>query len=410
MARRPRIAIIGGGIGGLAAALALHRRGIAATVYEQSAQLSEIGAGLNLSPNAIKAFRALGMEAEAIALGYQADYQVVRSWRSGRTIARQHRKGSFAERFGASLLTIHRADLLGIFRRALPEDCLRLGTACTGVATAAGAARARFADGGEIEADAVIGADGIHSVVRGSLFGADAPRFTGCVCWRGLVPVEAVARHLRTEEMTSWWGPHGHVVHYLVRRGELVNFVAHHDSAEWTEESWTRECDRAELIETYGRWNEGLLRLFAASERYYKWALYDRDPLARWGTGHVTLLGDAAHPMLPYLGQGACMAIEDGCVLATLIAELPDDIEAALRRYEQLRQPRATRAQLGSRARARENHLASPWARMRRDLRVALRSRFGADQTPLQAAWLYDYDVTNAAGLEAASAGAASSR
>jgi len=228
--------------------------------------------------------------------------------------------------------------------------------------------------------------------VRESLFGADAPRFTGCLCWRGLVRAEAVGGAIAASDMTAWWGPHGHIVHYPVRRGALVNFVAHHDSDGWTDESWTHECDRAELTETYARWNSSLLRLIESSERYYKWALFDRDPLERWGEGRISLLGDAAHPMLPYLGQGAAMAVEDGCVLADCIAGMPDPA-AALRRYETLRKPRTTRAQLGSRHRAKENHLASPFARFRRDLRLALRSRFGGDRTPAQAAWLYDYDV-----------------
>jgi salicylate hydroxylase len=393
MPRTPRVAIIGGGIGGLAAALALRHRGIEATVYERSASLGEIGAGLNLSPNALKALRALGVEEAAIAIGWATKRQLVRSWRSGRIITRHDRAGDFVARFGAMPLTIHRADLLDILRHALPDASIRRGALCTGVAGDDNGAQASFADGSAIEADVIVGADGIHSTVRTSLFGPDAPRFTGCVCWRGLVPAAAVPPGVDTTATTSWWGPHGHVVHYPVRRGELVNFVAHRDSDGWTEESWTHECDRSELIASYRGWNENVLRLFDASERYYKWALYDREPLDRWGEGRVTLLGDAAHPMLPYLGQGAAMAIEDGCILAALLMQMQDDVTGALRRYEQVRMPRTRRAQLGSRERARENHLANPLARLRRDLRLAFKTRFGADKTPLQAAWLYDYDV-----------------
>jgi salicylate hydroxylase len=228
--------------------------------------------------------------------------------------------------------------------------------------------------------------------VRQSLFGPDVPKFTGCICWRGLVPREALT-DARGAQMTAWWGPHGHVVHYPVRKGELVNFVAHHDSDAWTEESWTRECDRAELMQTYARWNDSLLRLFESSERYYKWALFDRDPLDAWGRGRVTLLGDAAHPMLPYLAQGAAMATEDGCILAECLASGTDPAEG-LRTYERLRMPRTRRAQLGSRARAKENHLPSAWARLKRDARLAFLARFGGrDTTPHQGAWIYDYDV-----------------
>lgn len=402
MARTPRVAIIGGGIGGLAACLAMRHRGIEAMVYEQSPRLSDIGAGLNLSPNALKAFRTLGMERKAVEVGYQPEFQVVRSWRSGRIIVRNRRSGAGTERYGAEFITIHRADLLDILAAGLPEDAVRLGASCTGVTTTEDVAAARFADGSEIEADVIVGADGIHSVVRESLFGADAPHFTGCVCWRGLVPREAVAREVMgVDDLSAWWGPHGHVVHYPVRRGELINFVAHIDSDAWTEESWTHECEQSELMETYARWNDSLLRLFESSERYYKWALFDRDPLDAWGRGRITLLGDSAHPMLPYLGQGACMAVEDGCILAGLLTRMPDDLSEALRTYERVRMPRTRRAQLGSRYRARENHLASPLARFRRDLVIALRNRLGVDRTPNQGAWIYEYDVATETGAAA---------
>lgn len=394
----PRIAIVGGGLGGLAAAVALRQRGIEAEVYERTGELSEIGAGINLSPNALKAFRSLGIEKQAIDIGFEAEDQVIRSYRSGRVLARQKRSGDIVERFGAVFLCIHRADLLAILADALPESAIHLSAACTGAENTANGAAVRFADGRTVEADLVIGADGIHSAVRDSLFGAAKPRFTGCICWRGLVPAEVVADTPYGREMTAWWGPHGHIVHYPVRRGELVNFVAHVNSDAWTDESWTYECDGSEMMEVYKRWNPHLLRLIRASERYYKWALYDRDPLERWVNGRVALLGDSAHPMLPYLGQGACMAMEDACILAEAIARHRDDLDAALGDYERLRIARATRAQLGSRYRAQQNHLSSPWARFKRDFKMAYNNRFGRDRSPNQAEWLYDYDVAAETG------------
>lgn len=398
MARTPKIAIVGGGLGGMAAALALRQRGIEAEVYEKTGALSEIGAGLNLSPNALKAFRALGIEREAIDIGFEAEDQVIRNFRSGRVLARQKRSGGIVERFGAIFLSIHRADLLDILARRLPDSAIHLSAACTGAENVEDGSVARFADGRSVEADLVIGADGIHSAVRDSAFGYRAPHFTGCICWRGLVPAEALAKTVHGREMTAWWGPHGHIVHYPVRRGELINFVAHSDSDAWTEESWTHECGREELMETYARWNKDLLQLIQSSERYYKWALYDRDPLESWVTGRIALLGDSAHPMLPYLGQGACMAIEDGCILAEAVARSPGDLDTALADYDRLRRPRASKAQLGSRYRAKQNHLASPWARFRRDLRMAYNSRFGRDRSPNQAEWLYEYDVARENG------------
>jgi salicylate hydroxylase len=399
MARAPRIAIVGGGIGGLGAALALEQRGAEVAVYERSPVLSEVGAGLNLTPNAIKACRALGIEAEVEAIGSGSDFLIIRSWKSGRVISRT-RRGDFRQKFGAPNLSVHRADLLEVLSGALKATDIRLGMRCVAVETRNRQAMARFADGSEIEADLVIGADGIHSAVRKCLFGADAPHFTGCICWRGMAPVEALPRDINTTDGAMWMGPHGHVVHYPVHRGTLLNIVAHVDSDAWTEESWTHECDVSEVVTAYDRWNPDLTRLYPCSERWYKWALYDRDPLERWSRGSATLLGDSAHAMLPYLGQGACMAIEDGYVLAALIAN-EADVRAALKTYETLRMPRTRRTVLGSRMRARENHLASPLARLMRDAKFALRDKLGADRTAFQAAWLYEYDVAQDPALQA---------
>jgi 2-polyprenyl-6-methoxyphenol hydroxylase-like FAD-dependent oxidoreductase len=392
MTRTPRICIVGGGVGGLAAALALERRGAEVVVCEQSPALSDIGAGLNLSPNAIMALRRLGVEDAVIAIGSESDFLVIRSWKSGRIISRM-RRGSFRQQFGAPNVTVHRADLLDVLRGALRTVDIRLGVRCIGVEGGNRGAVARLAGGSEIEADIIVGADGIHSVVRESLFGADAPRFTGCICWRGMAAADAVQHDIPIAEGAMWMGPHGHVVHYPVRCGELINIVAHFDSDAWREESWTRECDLSEVMSTYAGWHSDLLRLYPYSERWYKWALYDRDPLERWSKGRVTLLGDSAHAMLPYLGQGAAMAIEDACVLSAAIARYDNDLNEALLAYQQLRLPRARATVLGSRQRARENHLASPWARLKRDMKFALRERFGRDNTVFQTAWLYGYDV-----------------
>ena len=393
MPRTPRIAIIGGGIGGLSAALALERRGAETIVCEQSGTLSEIGAGLNLTPNAVKALRALDLEKETQAIAAETNFLNIRSWKSGRYISRTKR-GDFRQKFGAPNLSVHRADLLDVLAAALKTTQIRFGARCVAVEGNDSSAVARFADGSSIEADIVVGADGIHSVVRSSLFGADTPHFTGCICWRGMAPVDAVPSDINTVDGTMWMGPHGHVVHYPVRRGELLNIVAHIDSDAWTEESWTRQCDVSEVIEAYAEWNSALSRVFPSSVRWYKWALYDRDPLEHWTKGRATLLGDSAHAMLPYLGTGAGMAIEDAVVLGAAVGRESNDLSAALVAYEQLRVPRTKACVLGARARAKENHLASPWARLRRDIGFALRERFGGkDNTAFQVGWLYGYDV-----------------
>ena len=393
MARTPRITIIGGGIGGLAAARALILRGIEATVYEQAPQLSEFGGGVVMTPNAMKALRSLGVEDAVLADAFTPRVQVARSWRSGRAIDRAP-LDIYRDHFGASFCTMHRGDLQHVLRKAVGDEHICVRARCVGVSSDATSACARFEDGREIEADAVIGADGIHSVVRTCLFGEESPRFTGNVCWRGLVEARRLPPGLVPPEFTLWWGPNGHVVHYYVRRGELLNWVAITEVNEWTEESWSREGDLDEVKRTYAGWNQRLLKVFEASERCYKWALYDREPLPQWGKDRVTLLGDSAHAMLPYLAQGAAQSLEDACVLAAHVARTPEDLAGALRRYEDQRIARTRRIQLGARARGKSNHLPSAWARFWRDARLALRRCVAPKATLHQAEWIYNYDVT----------------
>ena len=396
MPRTPKVAIVGAGIGGLTAAIAMHRRDIEVGVYEQSPQIAEIGAGVSLSPNAIKAFRALGLDQHIAAIGFESDNQLVRAWDSGDILSKVFRKGVYQKEFGAPYLSAHRADLVEVLRQQLPSNVIHLNARCTGVETSGSTARALFADGTEIDADLIVGADGIRSAVRQSLFGRDAPRFTGSVCWRGLVPLDAFPPGMISTDLTLYMGPRSHVIHFMVRRGALINFVAHVETDAWTQESWTEECERSEVMETFAGWHEPLLRLLGSSNRYYKWALYDRDPLERWSKGRVTLLGDAAHAMLPHIGQGACMAIEDGYALAELVSRYPDDVTEALRQYERLRLPRTRKAVLEARARGKEMHLTSKWAQIKRNIRMALQHRLGGDKTGLKLSEFYEYDVAAA--------------
>ena len=405
MTRALRVAVIGGGIGGLTAARALLLRGMEVTVYEQAPRLSEFGGGVVLTPNALTALRALGLEARILAEAFESTSQCVRSWRSGRVIARN----SFARyrtHFGATSCSIHRGDMQKVLAEFVPETSLRLSARCTGVVPGPRVAVARFADGSEIEADVIIGADGIHSVVRTSLFGPENPHFTGLMCWRGLVDPARLPRGLVAPDQTAWWGPHGHVVHYYVRRGELLNWVAHIETHSWTEEEWSTEGDMVELMGTYKHWHKQLRQIFEATERCYKWALYDRDPLPSWGRDRVTLLGDSAHAMLPYLAQGAGQSLEDACVLAALLQNAPEDPNAALKRYESLRLPRTRRIQLGARERGRLNHLTSPWARFKRDVGITLRQWGGAKKALQEIAWIYGYDAGRLSGEDLAPRGA----
>jgi salicylate hydroxylase len=277
----------------------------------------------------------------------------------------------------------------------VPGDIVTLGARCTGVESDGAVAVARFQDGSEVEADLIVGADGIHSPVRSSLFGPDAPRFTGKICYRSVVAVDAVPGGPPANENAQWLGPHGTIVVYPVRRDELINVVCHYDDEAYRHESWVTECERAEVLDRYAGWHESLLRIFSAGEVWYKWALYDRDPIPQWTRGRVAVLGDAAHPMLPYLGQGACQAIEDGCVLAAAVAAEPGDPVAALGLYERSRRPRASRVVLASRERGVSNHLVSPWAAWRRDVSIAVRRRLGRDPDGRGTGWIPEYDASS---------------
>jgi salicylate hydroxylase len=368
------------------------------SVHEAAPELKEIGAGVALGPNAMKALRALELEQPVRAIAWEADSHALRNWRTARAIMETSNETQLA-RYGAAGCFAHRADLLDALAGGLPAEIVTLGARCVSVDADGAVASARFRDGSEIEADAIIGADGIHSVVRTALFGEDAPRFTGKVCYRSVIPVDAVPGGPPGPENVTWLGPHGAIVVYRVRRGELINVVSHYDDATYKHESWIAECDRAEVLERYSGWHESLVRLFSASELWYKWALYDRDPIAQWTRGRATVLGDAAHPMLPYLGQGACQAMEDGCVLAGALAAMPDDVPAALAHYERLRRPRASRVVLAARARGADNHLVSPLAAWRRDMLIAVRKRFGSDQEGRGAGWIWDYDAGSPSAL-----------
>ncbi len=389
-----RVAIIGGGIGGLTAARALCRRDVEVAIYESAPELREIGAGVALGPNAMKVLRSLELEDDVRAIAGRWEWAVTRHGKTGRVISRTSRDQQ-AALFGSAGATAHRADLLDVLTHSLPGDIVTLGARCVGVESDGRVAVAKFQDGSEVEADVVIGADGIHSAVRESLFGPDAPRFTGKICYRSVVPVDAVPGEPPPAENVQWLGPHGTIVLYPVRRDELINIVCHYDDENYRHESWVSRCERAEVLERYAGWHESLLRVFSAGEVWYKWALYDRDPIPEWTRGRVSVLGDSAHSMLPYLGQGACQAIEDGCVLAAALAAEPDDPVAGLGRYERTRRPRASQVVLASRERGVSNHLASPLAAFRRDLSIAVRRRLGRDPDGRGTGWIPEYDASS---------------
>jgi salicylate hydroxylase len=395
--RELKVIVVGAGLGGLTAAAALHSKGIDVVLLEQASQLGEIGAGVQLAPNAMKVMRALGLEQRAAEAGFEPDSHVVRNWESSEVLALTPYKGVLSKVFGAAYYGYHRADLHDILRSAVPPGSIRLGARCIGVREEGDQAVALLADGTEVRGDAIVGADGIHSAVRASLFGVENPRFTGNACWRGMTPASALAPGLIDPDMTVWFGPGGSVVHYYIRGGTMVNWVAAFESDAWAEESWNAQGSRDEMLARFADWHPTIVSLLSNSSHYLKWGLFDRDPLPVWSSGRVTLMGDACHPMLPYLAQGACMAIEDGYAVAHALDRGRDDIPNALLAYEQARRERTARVQLLARARSVDNHLRDEAAIRARDLRFAkIREQAAAGQHAYGIEWIYEHDVTAA--------------
>jgi salicylate hydroxylase len=356
MARRARVAIIGAGIGGLAAACALRERGFEVELYERAGELGEIGAGLQLGPNAVKVLRALGIEERLRPLACEPTNIVSVAGDDAHLRFREPLKAVARAQFGAPYLTVHRADLHALLLAGLPANGIHLAARCTGAASPAGSAVAAFADAGEVEADIVVGADGINSAVRESLFGAQQ------MAWRCIVPIDCVPTRIGPrqsvtvgrDEYVGWIGPDGHVICYPICGGELYNVFAGHVSEQWVDESWSVPSSVDELLAGFRGWNEALLGMLARVEHCYKWGIRDRDPLPCWTRGRVTLLGDAAHPMMPTLAQGAAITLEDAYALARNLAR-HDDPADGLRAYEAERRPRAGRVQLQAREQFQNN-------------------------------------------------------
>jgi salicylate hydroxylase len=292
------------------------------------------------------------------------------------------------ELYGAPHMTIHRADLLSIIAAAFPAERVHLGHRLIGLADRGDGADAWFDNGVRITADVVVGADGIHSAVRGALFGEEAPDFAGCVAYRGLVPAERIA-DLRLEfGSQSWVGPGAHFVHYFVSRGRLLNFVGWTEHDAWNREDWTDRATVARALAAFAGWHEQVRTIIAAAETCFIWALFDRDPLPRWSLGHTTLLGDACHPMYPFMGQGAAMAIEDGATLAACLRAVEDPAEG-LQQYERLRLPRVILLQAMSRANKIRFHMPDGLAQQLRDAEWT----WSGDRAPDTLRWLYDFDA-----------------
>jgi salicylate hydroxylase len=384
------VAIVGAGIGGLTAALCLHRRGLDVTVHEQASALGEIGAGVQISPNAAMVLQRLGLRDELDAVAARPVAFAVRRWEDDSLIAETPLDGC-ESRYGAPYYTFHRADLHRVLAEAVPAGVVRTGRRLTDVRADGARTRLRFGDGSEVSADTVIGADGLKSVVRRSLL-ADEAVFAGQAACRGLVPAERARETADENRVTMWVGPGRHLVCYPVRAGRLLNWALAVPADEATVESWTAEGDPAQALAQLEGWNPRVRALVGATERTLVLPLYDREPSPRLSRDGVTLLGDAAHPMLPFLGQGAGQAIEDGWVLADCLSGLDGSpVAERLRLYERLRSQRADEVQARSRGNSQLLHLEDGEAQRRRDEVL----NEGA-MAPATFDWLHGYDATTA--------------
>jgi salicylate hydroxylase len=341
-----KVAVVGAGMGGLVAALALSRAGADVAVYEQAPALGEVGAGITMSPNASRILIHLGLGDALERLGFVPGIQWTQHWQSGAVLMEADRSATMVERYGAPYSHIHRADLHAMLAGALPDGVVRLGKQMTSL-DASG--HMTFADGTKAEADVVIGADGVRSAVRAALYETAPPHFTGQVAWRGIVPADALPEAVRAMPPGIHIGPQRLFMRYPVRGGTLINYAAFVEMEGWTGDSWSIRSTVAELLGHFEGWDETVRAIIAATpaDQLFKWALHARQPLERWTRGRVTLLGDAAHAMLPFMGQGAATAMEDGMVLARCLLAFPPN--EALERYEGLRRDRTTMVQTQSR-------------------------------------------------------------
>lgn len=394
-ARKPKVLIAGGGIGGLTAALSLIQRGFEVEIYEQARVLQEVGAGVQISANGMLVFHELGIAARIVEEAAHPERREIRMWNTGQAWTAFDLGTVSVETYGHPYVTMFRPDLLNILSDAVTKaapGALRLGRKAVGCETIGQRAILKFDDGSTAEGDVLVGADGIHSAVRAALHGADNAEFTGLVAWRGVIPMQDLPPRLARQVGSNWVGPGRHVVQYPLRRGTLMNFVGVVERDDWKQESWTTAGSHAAMLADFAGWHDDVQTLIKAIPQPFVWALKLRHPLPSWSKGRVTLLGDACHPTLPFLAQGAVMAIEDGYILARALEAHGTDIAAAFRAYEKARQERTSRVVTGSADNTKRFH--NPALGDPATAQAYVEREWAEDRLRERYEWMYRYDAT----------------
>lgn len=391
-----RAIISGAGIGGLTAALCFLHHGAEVTVLERAPELGEVGAGIQLPPNAMKVFQTLGFEDALVDIAFRPEALEARMGRSGLELFNIPVANAAIKRWGAPYLHIYRADYIALLHNALRAkrpDAVQLGTEIIGYEQTTNAIHAQLADGSHITGDVLIGSDGIHSRIRTTMVGDDTPVFTGNVAWRAVVPTEKLGDLAPRPTACVWMGPGKHCVTYRLRRGALTNFVGVVERDDWTIESWSERGTKAEALADFDGWHPTITHILNEAEELYRWALFDRAPLSKWTDGRVALMGDAAHPMLPFMAQGAAMAVEDAWTLAQQLA-LTENAPRALQDYQALRQARASHVQALSRANAKTFHKRTRLSQLGTYGPLWLAGKIVPTSIHARQDWLYGHDVT----------------